>query len=64
MVVPLHTLDEFVRENNLPVPQVLKLDVQGAERKILSGAAATMRTADVIFLETWLVRGYGPDTPC
>jgi|ERR1035437_123363 FkbM family methyltransferase len=63
VIVPLHTLDVFVRENNLPLPHVIKLDVQGAERRILSGAQQTIRTADILFLETWLTRGYGPDTP-
>ncbi len=41
----------------------MKLDVQGAERLILSGGYRTVRKADVLFLETWLTRGYGPETP-
>jgi hypothetical protein len=42
---------------------VIKIDVQGAERLILTGGRQTMATAKVLFLETWLTRGYGPDTP-
>jgi FkbM family methyltransferase len=61
--VPLHTLDDFVRENNLPSPQVMKLDVQGGERRVLTGAHQSMVTTDVIFMETWLSPEYGPDTP-
>ena len=61
--VPLYALDQFVREHNLPNPDVMKLDVQGAERLILTGGRQTMLTANVLFLETWLTRGYGPDTP-
>jgi FkbM family methyltransferase len=61
--VPLHALDEFVLEYNLPSPEVIKIDVQGAERLILTGGRQTMATAKVLFLETWLTRGYGPDTP-
>ena len=61
--VPLHALDEFVREYNLPSPEVIKIDVQGAERLILTGGRQTMLAAKVLFLETWLTRGYGPDTP-
>jgi FkbM family methyltransferase len=61
--VPLYTLDEFVQENRLPKPDIMKLDVQGAERLILSGGRQTLQNADVVFLETWLKRGYGPDTP-
>jgi FkbM family methyltransferase len=61
--VPLYALDEFVRERNLPNPDVMKLDVQGAERLILTGGRQTLLTANILFLETWLTRGYGPDTP-
>ena len=61
--VPRFTLDEFVERNSLVAPNVMKLDVQGAERLILSGGFRTMRKADVLFLETWLKRGYGPETP-
>ena len=41
----------------------MKLDVQGAERLILKGGEQTLQHADVLFLETWLQRAYGPDTP-
>ena len=61
--VPLCTLDAFVERNGLPKPDVMKLDVQGAERLILSGGRQTMQNANVLFLETWLTRGYGPETP-
>jgi FkbM family methyltransferase len=61
--VPLCALDQFVHEHNLPNPDVMKLDVQGAERLILTGGRQTMLTANILFLETWLTRGYGPDTP-
>jgi FkbM family methyltransferase len=61
--VPLFALDQFAREHNLPNPDVIKLGVQGAERLILTGGRQTMLAANVLFLETWLTRGYGPDTP-
>ncbi|MGA7234714.1 MAG: FkbM family methyltransferase [Bryobacteraceae bacterium] len=61
--VPLYRLDEFVEQQSLPSPNVIKLDVQGAERLILSGGSHTVRNADVLFMETWLTRGYGPETP-
>ena len=61
--VPLFTLDQLVRERNLPNPDVMKLDVQGAERLILAGGRQSMLAANILFLETWLTRGYGPDTP-
>lgn len=61
--VPLYKLDEFVEQNSLPNPNVIKFDVQGAERLILAGGWQTTKLADVLFMETWLTRGYGPDTP-
>jgi FkbM family methyltransferase len=61
--VPLSTLDEFVDEYSLPLPNVMKIDVQGAERLILTGASRVLPHLDVLFLETWLKRGYGPSTP-
>lgn len=61
--VPLYTLDELVRQRGLPDADVMKLDVQGAERLILSGGRRAMRSANILFVETWLTRGYGPDTP-
>lgn len=61
--VPLYALDHFVRERGLPSPDVMKLDVQGAERLILTGGSQSLQTTKVLFLETWLTRGYGPDTP-
>ncbi len=61
--VPLYRLDEFVEQESLPAPNVIKFDVQGAERLILSGGSRTIRNADVLFMETWLTRGYGPETP-
>jgi hypothetical protein len=61
--VPVYMLDEFAEANSLPKPDVMKLDVQGAERLILSAGRRTMQSANVLFLETWLTRGYGPETP-
>lgn len=61
--VPACTLDAFIEQESLPLPNVMKLDVQGAEKLILSGARRAMANADVLFMETWLKRGYGPNTP-
>lgn len=61
--VPMLTLDEAMLRFNLPQPQVIKIDTQGNELKILNGAVQTLPQVDVLFLECWLYRGYGPDTP-
>lgn len=61
--VDQHTLDRYVKENAVPLPIVIKIDTQGAERMILMHATECLRHAKVVFAETWLTRGYGPETP-
>ena len=40
--VPVTTIDAYVRENNLPSVDFIKMDVEGAELDILKGAAITI----------------------
>ena len=61
--VPKYRLDAYIEHKRLPLPDVMKLDCQGAEEVILEGAVDCLRTADVVLLETWLTREYGPRTP-
>ncbi len=61
--VPLLTLDSAITRFNLPQPQVIKVDTQGNELAILRGAVQTLPKVDVLFLECWLHRGYGAQTP-
>ncbi|AIE75321.1 FkbM family methyltransferase [Synechocystis sp. CS-94] len=61
--VPMLTLDSALVKLNLPQPQVIKIDTQGNELSILQGATQTLTRVDVLFLECWLYRGYGPATP-
>jgi len=42
---------------------VIKMDTQGCELGILQGATKTLRSVDVLLLECWLTRAYGPTTP-
>jgi FkbM family methyltransferase len=61
--VPMLTLDEAIQTFNLPIPQVIKVDTQGNELSILKGSIKTLPKVDVLFLECWLYRGYGKETP-
>ena len=61
--VSMLTLDEAIATFNLPNPQVIKIDTQGSELSILKGAVQTLPSVDVLFLECWLYRGYGKETP-
>jgi len=61
--VPVSTLDAYIEREKLPKPQLLKLDTQGSELLILKGAVETLKTVDIILLETWFVRCYGESNP-
>lgn len=70
LVVTVSKLDDAIKDHCLPLPQVVKMDVEGAEAKVLCGAERVIREAKpTIFLAThsdevkkqcldWL-RGYG-----
>jgi len=50
--VEVATLDRFVKENNLPLPDFIKIDVEGAEINIFKGGRNTIESArPVIFFE-------------
>ena len=47
--VPVITLDDYVRENNLEVG-LIKVDIEGGEQLLLKGAVETIRTQHLILL--------------
>jgi FkbM family methyltransferase len=61
--VDMLTIDYVIEEFQLTVPQVIKMDTQGCELSILQGATRTLPQVDVLLLECWLTRAYGPSTP-
>lgn len=61
--VRTHTLDGYRRKRRLPPPDLLKIDTQGLELRVLRGAEETLGRVEALLLETWVVRGYGPGTP-
>ncbi len=50
-------------ELNLPAPQLIKMDVQATEDRILRGAENTLPAVEVIQIECWLRKAYGIETP-
>lgn len=60
--VPLHSLDELLAAGIIPPAQLLKLDVQGSEDRILRGAQQVLSTAQVLQVECWFYPCYGPET--
>ena len=49
--VPAVTVDSLSRQFGLSPPFLLKLDIQGAERAVLSGARETLKETDVVICE-------------
>ncbi len=46
--VPIRTLDSFSQENNLTLPDFIKIDVEGAEFAVLKGASGILKTRQPI----------------
>jgi len=61
--VDMLTIDYTLEEFQISVPNVIKMDVQGGELGILEGARKTLPKVEVLLLECWLARAYGPPTP-
>jgi FkbM family methyltransferase len=63
VTVPVKTMDGLIARGGLPVPDVLKTDVQGYELEVLKGGERQLGKVKALILEAWLSRGYGPQTP-
>jgi len=48
-------LDTLAAREQLPAPDLVKIDVQGAELEVLAGASATLAGASVLVVEVSLV---------
>jgi len=55
-VVPVARLDDLCKD--LPAPYLLKIDVQGGELDVLTGAANVLRHTEMVVLETLLFETY------
>jgi FkbM family methyltransferase len=50
--VPLVTLNEIVRTSRAPVPEMVKIDAEGLDLRVIAGASELLGKTDVFLLET------------
>jgi FkbM family methyltransferase len=60
--VPVVTIDDLVAERSLPAPYLVKVDVEGAELRVLDGAARVLEQTELVLLEVNLFQ-FLPDQP-
>jgi FkbM family methyltransferase len=53
--IKIQTIDDIIRSSGMPVPELIKLDVQGFELEALKGASSTFGRTEVYILEVSLV---------
>jgi FkbM family methyltransferase len=61
--VPMYRLDTLRKERKLPLPDLIKMDVQGGELNVLHGAGQSLKRLQYLQLEVWLKRFYRHRTP-
>ena len=61
--IPIHSVDWLVATGAVTEPAIMKIDVQGGEHDVISGARKSLARTQVVMLETWAYRGYGGRTP-
>ena len=59
---PCRTLDSIIEEKHFPAPDLIKIDVQGAEMDILIGAKECLKTAKFLIVEMQHTN-YNDDAP-
>ena len=58
IIVPCTTLNTFVNENDVDSIDLLKIDVQGAEKEVLSGAKDILHMVEAVIVEVSLFDYY------
>jgi len=56
------TLDSYIEENNIPLPDFIKIDVQGAELDVLDGGKNCLENSTMVLLEV-SIHQYNKDSP-
>ncbi len=56
--IQVRRMDEYRIERNLPLPDLIKLDVQGYELEVLKGATECLRAAKAVVVEVSFIEYY------
>tara|TARA_A100001015_G_C14866787_1_gene662673 strand:+ start:154 stop:906 length:753 start_codon:yes stop_codon:yes gene_type:complete len=56
------TIDDIIKKNNLPLPDLIKIDTQGSELEILEGARKSISNCSLIYLECPIIE-YNLNSP-
>ena len=54
-LIPIFTIDTLIKEHNVPVPNIIKMDVEGAESSVLMGSKKLLEMK----MTTWLIALHG-----
>lgn len=55
--VQVRTIDEIIASNNLPIPEIVKIDAEGFDLKALAGASTLVGKTEVFLIEADLRAG-------
>ena len=58
-----YRLDDYIARQGLPWPDLIKIDTQAYEHLVIAGGKRAVAHAEILMIETWLYRAYGPKTP-
>jgi FkbM family methyltransferase len=59
IIVQVRTLDEIVRSSSAPVPEMVKIDAEGFDLKVLAGASELFGKTDIFLVEAMVREGGG-----
>lgn len=62
VLLPIRTLNEIVRSAGAPTPDMVKIDAEGLDLKVLAGASDLLGVTDVFLVEACICSNGGPNT--
>ncbi len=62
IMLPVRTLNEIVASSGAPIPEMVKIDAEGLDLKVLAGASDLLGKTDVFLVEVCICSHDGPNT--